>query len=253
MLTVHWGCATDVGRVRRVNEDSLFTSPGLFAVADGMGGHAAGEVASRLVIEGLADLTGLLGPGGPQVEDLLAMVASINDRILATGRDRPDQAGLGTTLSGIAVTSIEGKAHWAVFNVGDSRVYRYSESTLRQLTVDHSAVQELIEAGEITEEDARHHPLRHVVTRSLGTDPAPEPDVALYEAVPGERFLVCSDGLTNELRDTEIAQVLQVSADPQAAAEELVRRANQAGGRDNSTVIVLDLATIDGAPPAEGS
>ncbi len=238
MLTMRWGSATDVGRVRRVNEDNLFVSPALFAVADGMGGHAAGEVASTLAIGGVAALA---GADEPRVEDLVAAIAAINEQILLVGREHPDQAGMGTTLSGIAVSSVEGKPHWAVFNVGDSRVYRYSESTLRQLTVDHSAVQELIEAGEITDEDARHHPLRHVVTRSLGSSPAPEPDVALYEALAGERFLVCSDGLTNELRDAEIAQVLAVSTDPQQAAEELVRRANQAGGRDNSTVIVLDL------------
>jgi serine/threonine protein phosphatase PrpC len=244
MLTVRWGSATDVGRVRQANEDSLFTSPTLFAVADGMGGHAAGDVASQLAVEGIAGMAELLAPTEPQVEDLVGAVAGINDHILAAGRERPDRAGLGTTLSGIAVTTLAGLPHWAVFNVGDSRVYRYSESTLRQLTVDHSAVQELVDAGEITDEDARYHPLRHVVTRSLGSNPAPEPDIKLYEAVPGERFLVCSDGLTNELRDAEIAEVLGVLTDPQEAAEDLVRRANQAGGRDNSTVIVIDLVEV---------
>jgi serine/threonine protein phosphatase PrpC len=184
---------------------------------------------------------GIAGVSEPGVDDLVEAIAGINEHILATGREHPDQSGLGTTLSGIAVTGIAGVPHWAVFNVGDSRVYRYSESTLRQLTVDHSAVQELVDAGDLSDEDARYHPLRHVVTRSLGSAPAPEPDIALYEAVPGERFLVCSDGLTNELDDPELSRILGEVRDPQAAADELVRLAVLAGGHDNVSVIVVDV------------
>ncbi|MGI8664944.1 MAG: Stp1/IreP family PP2C-type Ser/Thr phosphatase [Jatrophihabitans sp.] len=238
MLSVRWAQASDVGRVRQVNEDACFGSERLFAVADGMGGHAAGDVASQLAIAAIEQLA-----GQPEIEvaDLLATVQLANAQILRAAAEQPAYGGMGTTLTGLAVVQVSGREHWAVFNVGDSRVYRYAEATLRQLTVDHSAVQELVDAGQLTDSQARHHPRRNVVTRSLGSDPAPLADVELYEPVLGDRLLLCSDGLTNELLDAEIAQVLQVLTDPAEVVAELVRRANQSGGRDNTTVVVVDV------------
>lgn len=237
-LALRWGAATDVGRVRQQNEDSVWASPTLFAVADGMGGHAAGEVASALAIQELRRIAEL-GPLTPQV--LADAIWQANDRIVAEAMARHELLGMGTTLTGIAVVAAEDGERWAVFNVGDSRVYRYADGALSQLTVDHSAVQELVEAGRLTPDEARRHPRRNVVTRSLGSDPAPVPDIWLFPPVPGDRFLACSDGLTGELADTDIATLLREFDDPQTAADELVRCANEAGGNDNVTTIVVDL------------
>ena len=149
---------------------------------------------------------------------------------------------MGTTLSGLAVLDTD---QWAVLNVGDSRVYRYADGRLAQLTVDHSAVQALVDAGLLDARAALRHPRRNVVTRSLGTQPPPVPDIALRDPVLGERFLICSDGLTNELSDAEIGSLLTGAEDPQQAADQLVEQAVLAGGRDNVTVIVVQLEGID--------
>jgi PPM family protein phosphatase len=148
---------------------------------------------------------------------------------------------MGTTLSGLAVLDTD---QWAVLNVGDSRVYRYAGGRLAQLTVDHSAVQALVDAGLLDPRAALRHPRRNVVTRSLGTQPPPVPDIALRDPAVGERFLICSDGLTNELSDAEIGSLLAEIEDPQQAADQLVEQAVQAGGRDNVTVIVVQLEQI---------
>jgi serine/threonine protein phosphatase PrpC len=242
MLKLRWGSATDVGRVRQVNEDSLFCSDVLFAVADGMGGHAAGELASELAVRAMAEFA---ESGPPDLDGLAGAIHNANDLIVRTGRQQPETFGMGTTLTGVAVVGVAGADHWAVFNAGDSRVYRYFEDRLSRLSVDHSAVQELIDAGVLDEAGARHHPQRNVVTRSLGSSPAPEADIDVYQPVLGERLLICSDGLTNELMDAEIAQVLQVEGEPERAAAELVRRANQSGGRDNTTVVVIEVTGLE--------
>jgi len=237
MLTVRHGCATDVGRLRPENQDSMHAGHGLFLVADGMGGQPAGDQASKLVI---AELTGLAQPiSRPALE---AGIRRANDRLLAEGRQDPDRYGMGTTLSGLAVLDTD---QWAVLNVGDSRVYRYADGRLAQLTVDHSAVQALVDAGLLDPRAALRHPRRNVVTRSLGTQPPPVPDIALRDPVLGERFLICSDGLTNELSDAEIGSLLAGAEDPQQAADQLVEQAVLAGGRDNVTVIVVQLEGID--------
>ncbi|HEX8768509.1 MAG TPA: protein phosphatase 2C domain-containing protein, partial [Jatrophihabitans sp.] len=170
MLTLRWGSATDVGRVRTLNEDSLLAVPGLFVVADGMGGHAAGEVASQLAI---AEFARLAEQPTVRAEDVTEVVRQANEHILSAGAERGDRHGMGTTLTGIGVVGSEHGEELAVFNVGDSRVYRFTEGQLHQLTVDHSAVQELVDAGRLTAQAARSHPRRNVVTRSLGTNPPP--------------------------------------------------------------------------------
>jgi protein phosphatase len=249
MLTLRWGSATDVGRVRTLNEDSLLAVPGLFVVADGMGGHAAGEVASQLAV---AEFARLAEQAPVRAEDVTEAVRLANEHILIAGAERGDRHGMGTTLTGVGVVGSERGEELAVFNVGDSRVYRLTEGRLHQVTVDHSAVQELVDAGRLTAQAARSHPRRNVVTRSLGTDPGPAPDVWLVPPAAGDRFLICSDGLTGELEDADIAELLAGNPDPQAAADQLVRQAVAVGGHDNVTAVVLDVVEVlDAGPPQE--
>lgn len=230
------GSATDVGRVRDHNEDSYVDVPGVWVVADGLGGHAAGEVASRLateVVRGLADAA----PEGP--DDVVACVREANARICRAQEEDPTQAGMGTTLTGLVLTRDD---RLVVVNVGDSRVYRVLGREIEQVTTDHSEVQQLVEAGLLDPADIPHHPLRHVITRSLGIADEVEPDTRVLPLVAGERFVVCSDGLSGELDDPTIAALVADSRGPRAAAEALVRAAVEAGGRDNVTVVVVDVA-----------
>ncbi len=237
-MVLRVGAATDTGRVRDHNEDSAMAEGGIFVVADGMGGHAAGEVASGIVIETMralarrSDLTS---------EDITRQLLLANQQILEAVAAHPEQRGMGTTASGLALVTSGGADHWAVFNVGDSRVYRYIDGVLTQVTVDHSEVQELVAAGTITPAEARVHPARNVVTRSLGTEFAYQSDIWVLPPYAGERFVVCSDGLTNEITDAHLRDLLAEYPDPQVAAEELVRAAVEAGGRDNVTVVVVNL------------
>ena len=236
MPFVSLGARTDVGRVRSLNEDAFVAGSHLWAVADGMGGHAAGDVASRLAIEGL---TAIDRPG-LSVADVEDAIAAANAHIIASGQTNPETAGLGTTVSGLVEVVIGGAHHWAVINVGDSRVYRLDAGGLARATIDHSEVEELIMAGLITEEQARTHPLRNVITRSLGSLPPPQVDVWVLPQTEGERFLICSDGVHGELTDPEIADTLTGRA-PQEAVDALVERALAKGGRDNMTAVVIDV------------
>jgi len=239
MIDALVGSATDVGCVRQLNEDAVLTAPGLFIVADGMGGHAAGEVASALALE---QLRVLVGRDDVRPEDLAAAVDQANTTILGVAAEHEEAAGMGTTVTGLCLGKVGGSPHWFVFNVGDSRVYRFSDSELVQVTVDHSEVEELVAAGLISAADARHHPRRNVVTRSLGSDPAPTPDIWVLPATPGESFIVCSDGLTSEVDDDQIAAELSRGAPAQETADALVAMANDAGGHDNISVIVVRVA-----------
>ena len=231
-----WGAATDIGAVRDHNEDALYAQPPVFVVADGMGGHAAGEVAARLAIEQFADLADAdaVDPDGVR-----AAVAAANAAILAWSDEHPETAGMGTTVTGVCLGRNDGRPAWIAFNVGDSRVYRIADGALAQVSTDHSEVQELLDGGALSPEQAKSYVRRNVVTRSLGSDPAPEPDVWVLPIVPGERFLVCSDGLSGELDDDQIADLLGAS-DPQQAAEQLLTAAVEAGGHDNVSIIVVD-------------
>ena len=247
-LRVRSGSATDVGRVRDQNEDCLLDAPGVHVVADGMGGHAAGEVASRLVVEVLGSLA--QRPGVARAEDLAGILREANERILGAEREDPRQRGMGTTVTGLTVVDAGDHEEWLVFNVGDSRVYRMTGDRLEQVTRDHSEVRELVEAGLLDPAEVPYHPLRNVITRSLGSDPAPEPDLWVLQPTAGERFVVCSDGLTGELDDDEIADVLRSEPDPQAAAEALATAAVRAGGRDNVSVVVVAVED-EGSAAAE--
>ncbi|MGL5865897.1 MAG: PP2C family protein-serine/threonine phosphatase [Dermatophilaceae bacterium] len=172
-------------------------------------------------------------------DDVAQALSEANRRILAAQQETPDQRGMGTTAAGLTVVDAGGAEHWVVFNIGDSRVYRVTDHQLSQITRDHSEVRALLDAGVIDAEEAARHPLRHVITRSLGSDPRPSPDVWVVPPSPGERFVICSDGLSGEIDDSAIMRVVGAHRDPQAAADELVAAAVQAGGRDNVSVVVV--------------
>ena len=233
-----WGSSTDIGRHRPLNEDAVWAGPPLFAVADGMGGHAAGEVASALAVDKLAKLAGRCNIGP---DDVRRSLAAANQAILDWSATRTDSVGMGTTVSGVCLGRVGGVPHWFVFNVGDSRVYRLVDGTLSQITIDHSEVEELLAAGRLTPGQARHYPRRNVVTRSLGTDPAPIPDLWIFPTEQADTFLICSDGLTNEVDDDGIRQLLQQRASAQEIAEALCRLAVANGGRDNVSVVIVRL------------
>lgn len=236
MSTLLWGASTDVGRLRERNEDAVCAEPPIFAVADGMGGHAAGDIASALALRELSALSGRADVGPA---DLRATIAAANRAILAQAAAQAEAAGMGTTVSGVCLGTVGGVAHWLVFNVGDSRVYRFADECLKQITTDHSEAEELVSAGRMTAEEVRHYPRRNVVTRSLGTDPAPVADIWMRPVVQADTFLICSDGLTNEVDDAEISQLMRQRASAQDVAEALCRLAVANGGRDNVSVVIV--------------
>jgi PPM family protein phosphatase len=239
MIRFSHGAATSVGRVRQVNEDRFLAVPPLFVVADGMGGHGSGDVASTIAIEEMSACAALRPLF---TEAVLTTLEHANRRII----ERDEASRMGTTVTGLAGLEAAGGDHLMVFNIGDSRVYRLADRRLEQLTVDHSEVQELVLAGVITREQARTHPRRNVVTRALGSQSGLLPDHWLLHAVTGHRYLVCSDGLFSELPDDVILPLL-AAGDPQQAAEALVAAANDAGGHDNVTVVVVDIDADDDA------
>lgn len=233
-IYIQWGYATDAGKVRALNEDSLMAQPPLFFVADGMGGHAAGDIASRTVVEACAPLA------GREVLDVADIQGKLDDAVSRMHAALAGKSG-GSTVAGVAMAVQDDLAYWLVFNVGDSRVYRSTAAGLQQVSIDHSVVQELVDAGKLSSRDALTHADRHVVTRALSTDSQSETDYWLLPAIPNDRLLICSDGLTDELADDQIAAFLCYAKEPQAAADALVTAALSAGGRDNVTAVVVDV------------
>ena len=226
------GVATDVGRVREGNEDAFIVEPPLYAVADGMGGARAGEVASQLALHTIAELW---RRGSGTLED---EVREANDIVFARAGEDQRYAGMGTTLTA-AVASAEA-IHLA--HVGDSRAYLVRAGLLRQLTRDHTLVDRMVQAGEITRDEADVHPHRNVLIRALGTEPRVDVDVDDIGLLEGDRVLLCSDGLTTMVTEDQILAVLNATVGkPQDAADRLVRAANRAGGIDNITALVLDV------------
>ncbi len=245
MISTNWGVATDTGLVRPDNQDSLLAQMPIFVVADGMGGHAAGAVASRLAV---GEFQAIASTGvQPTVEAIARAIDSANERIAAEALARSVSEGMGTTIVGLALVTDRDQELWLVFNVGDSRLYRLWEGTLTQVTIDHSEVQELVETGAITAEAARVHPNRNIITRAVGIDRHPAPDFWLRPPEPGERFLLTSDGLTEEVLDNDILCTLDNEPDPSVAATRLVEQAIAAGGHDNVTVVIVDVVA-----PSEG-
>jgi protein phosphatase len=221
-----------------MNEDRYALAPdlGLYLVADGMGGHTAGQVASEMAADAaLRAVRTLQGASASLAEKLRYAVTSANREIYQTGRQRPELAGMGTTL--VSVLAFEGRA--ALAHVGDSRAYLVRGGRIRQLTDDHSVVGELLRRREISEDAAREHPHRHVLTRALGVRPVVEPDLAELSPEPDDVFVLCSDGLTCHVEDDEIAEQVGDAADPDACVENLVDLANSRGGDDNITILIL--------------
>jgi len=232
------GSASDVGRVRTVNQDLPLERPNLFAVADGMGGHAGGEVAARVAVETLASSFDRL----PTVEGLREAFSEANAAIWRESQSNAELRGMGTTLTAMALAGgAEGHDVLALANVGDSRAYVFSGGTLTQVTDDHSLAEERMRHGEMTEAEAAVHPQRHILTRALGVGPEVEVDMWELRLHADDRVLLCSDGLSNELGLEEMAQLLAEVADPLEAAQRLVDVANEHGGADNITVVVVDV------------
>lgn len=234
MMQVAWGTATDRGRVRSANEDAHLAEPPVFLVSDGMGGRAAGDVASAIVVD---EFRGRAGLGAVEAEWVTSCITRAGTRIRRL-------SGGGATVVGAALVEHFGTPYWLAFNVGDSRMYRCADGVLRQVSVDHSLVQELVEAGELAPEGARTHPRRNVITRAVGVAGPVQPDCWLLPGVEGDRLLLCTDGVTAELTDEQMARVLTAHIDPQRAADALVASAVRAGGRDNATAVVVDVLAV---------
>jgi PPM family protein phosphatase len=239
MKPVHAAVLTDTGRKRRHNEDAFVVEPPLFAVADGMGGAQAGELASSLAAAALKDSQ---EPGGGGEERVDELIQQANRRVYERQSQDASASGMGTTMT---VALVE-DGHVAIGHVGDSRAYLIREGKLKQLTEDHSLVAELVRSGKLSPKEAESHPQRSVITRALGTDPDVDVDTFSVETRPGDLFLICSDGLTTMVDDeTILAEVARNRNDLKSAAKALVRAANKGGGEDNITVVFFEIADGD--------
>jgi protein phosphatase len=234
-FTITYGAVTHVGQVRTGNEDSLLADNNVFMVADGMGGHNAGEVASLMAVEQLREAAGSI----IAETDLVQALEQANEVIYAESMTNHLHHGMGTTLAAMVV--LENNT-LVVAHVGDSRVYMWNEGALSRLSKDHSYVQELVDEGIVSIEEARTHPRRNIVTRALGIDADVEVEANTFPVTVGAWYVLCSDGLVDEISDTDIAKVLGRCTSPHEAAQALVDAANAAGGRDNITVIVVSTA-----------
>jgi len=247
-VELHFGATTDVGKVRTVNEDSYLAAPPVFVVADGMGGHSGGDVASRIVVEEFAELAGSTHDprsGAAAVAELLERCQSrINQYAIEQRLGGADRWYAGTTAVVALLVEDDGTPKWLLANLGDSRVYRLADGVLDQVSVDHSVVQELADAGTITRDEMSTHPERHVVTRALGGPDDAEADFFLLPLPAAERLLLCSDGINGMIDDATIEAILDNAGDPRDAADRLVAAALEAGGRDNATAVVIDVVGL---------
>jgi protein phosphatase len=235
---------TDTGRQRHANEDSYYARSPIYVVADGMGGAQAGEVASRIAADAFdADM----GDGNPE-EQLAARAREANRRIFELAREDASRSGMGTTLTGALLSSDE----VSIVHVGDSRAYLFRDGELRRLTRDHSLVEELRRRGQLTPEEAEDHPQRSIITRALGPEPDVELDVHTHQARGGDVFLLCSDGLTSMIREERLGAILTDAETLEDALDRLVEEANEAGGRDNITVVAFRIGEEEGTSRAAG-
>ena len=236
VLRIAWGAATDTGRRRAANEDSYVAKSPLFAVADGMGGHSAGDLASAAVVERLAEIVG---------EDYLTPEAIESALYKATsdisGIAMDSELGMGTTVTGAVLTLRHDDPYFAVFNIGDSRVYSFNRNELVHVTVDHSVVQEMVDAGALTRDEAERHPDSNIITRAVGFNAAPVADFWMVAPRAGLRLLICTDGLTKEISDDRIRLHMAAGLSPVETAGALIDAALASGGRDNITTIVVDV------------
>jgi PPM family protein phosphatase len=241
------GSATHVGHVRAVNEDSLLVAPPIFVVADGMGGHSGGDVASAMVVEEFARLGNEVREPRAAAQAVVATLARCQARLREYAEGQGHQGAsihAGTTAVVAMLVRDDDGTRWLLANLGDSRVYGLGSRGLDQVSVDHSVVQELVDAGRITAEEAQRHPERHVITRALSAADAPEPDFFLVPLTAAHRLLLCTDGINAMIDDVDIERILRRSPDPERTARDLVQAALDAGGRDNATAVVVDVVGL---------
>jgi len=246
-VELHFGAATDVGRVRLHNEDAFLAEPPVFVVADGMGGHHGGEVASAIVVEEFARMAGFGYDPSHGAEAVSATLGACQRRIEQYAARRRRGRGdwyAGTTVVAALLVEDHEADKWLLVNLGDSRIYRVNDGVLDQVSVDHSVVQELVDAGVISRDDAASHPERHVVTRALGGPELPEPDFFLLPLFSADRLVLCSDGVSGLLDHDEIGRILATAHDPRDAADRIVGAAVAAGGTDNATAVVIDVVGL---------
>ena len=249
-LLLSWAGVTDLGRRRETNQDAFLAEYPLFIVADGMGGHAGGEIASRSTVERMQAVVTAGDVSAPAIERALELAV----RDIADHPETTDE-GTGTTLTGVYFDSDGDAPHWVALNIGDSRVYLLRDDRLVQVTTDHSVVQELITAGKLSPEEAEGHPYSNVITRAVGASELTAPDYVSIDARAGDRFVICSDGLTKELTDYGIQHFLRENADPGACVDAMLSAALENGGRDNVTLIVVQVTEEDdpSSPAADSS
>ena len=241
MTLLRSGSATDTGLVRSVNQDLAVETSNLFAVADGMGGHAGGEVAARMAVDAVTSAFSRQPTGAGLAE----AVTEANTVVWQHSLENPELRGMGTTFTAVGLVNEDGRDVLALVNVGDSRSYRFHDGEITQLTTDHSLAEEMVRSGELTSGEAAVHPHRHILTRALGVSADVTVDLWRIQPVRGDRFLLCSDGLTNELDSDQISEVLSSVADPGKAAQLLVQAARTHGGSDNITAVVIDVVVGD--------
>jgi protein phosphatase len=234
-IRLNWAAVTDVGRKRKANEDSFIATSPMFAVADGMGGHLAGDKASHAVVTRLGAIRGdFIEPKA--IERALQKATEDIEEVSAGST-----IGVGTTVTGAALTMQDGHPYFVIFNIGDSRVYRFERNEFVQVTVDHSLVQQLVELGEITAAQAFNHPEGNVITRAVGFQSRPIPDYWMLPLAPGLRIVLCSDGLTGEVRDERIRLHVAAGLSVAETASALVDAALAEGARDNVTVVIVEV------------
>ena len=236
-VQLQWGSATHIGQ-REENQDRLLAALPVFAVADGMGGHAAGAEAAQTAINCLAALG---GRESLTVNELQAAVRQADESIRALGEADPSMIGAGSTVAGVALVEDDGETVWAVFHVGDSRVYCWTPHAWGQVTVDHSLVQVLVDSGHVAPENAATHPQRNIVTRALGVGVGGDAAVTLLPLAEGQRFLLCSDGLSNEVSEERLAKLLGGATSPEEAVRQMVDEAATNGGRDNIAAVAVHI------------
>ena len=235
---------TDTGKRRLGNEDAYVFEPPLFAIADGMGGARAGEIAADLAASALEEASAETR----EAAQLSAIIAEANRRVWERSRADPATAGMGTTVTIALVDAPAGTISFG--HVGDSRAYRLRDGVLEQVTTDHSLVAELVESGVLTPEEAERHPQRSAITKAVGTEPSVDADVFTRDTLPGDLFLLCSDGLSDMLSEEDIASAIAgAERDPEAAGDALVAAANARGGEDNITVVLFEIVDDDAPEP----
>lgn len=246
VLELQWSELTHRGRRREVNQDAVLAEYPLFVVADGMGGHIGGEIASSSAVARLETIAAKGEVTPKSIEKALA-------RAVADIASHPDATddGTGTTVTGVYLDTSTPEPTWVTLNIGDSRVYLFRDGGLAQVTTDHSVVQELIAAGRLSPEEAENHPYGNVITRAVGPSDGVAPDYVRLEVIDGDRFVICSDGLTKELTDYGILHFLLQHDDPSAAADDMLEAALENGGRDNISIIVLDVHRTGSSPAAD--